>query len=119
MYLQVYVTERTANSRQQIANRPSRSRSKPELDLIIERAIGAGWHIQESLRTGNSFARELALIRGQHLPDPPDAIDHSVVKVEGRVARAGEYIVAGITTESVVTAAVDADLGCDVSIVYE
>jgi hypothetical protein len=39
-----------------------------------------------------------------------------VVKVESRVARAGEHIVAGIAAEGVVAAAVDADLGYEVSI---
>jgi hypothetical protein len=44
------------------------------------------------------------------LPNPPDTIDHTVVEVECRVARAGEYVVAGVAAESVVAAAVDADL---------
>jgi hypothetical protein len=53
----------------------------------------------------------LTLVRGQHLPDPPHAIDVGVVKVESRIARAGKDIVARVTTESVVSTAVDADLG--------
>jgi hypothetical protein len=117
VHLQVYVTERPTDCRQQIANRPSRSRSISELNLIVERAVRAWWHVEESLRAGNGFARELTLVRRQHLPDPPDTIDHGVVKVERRVARAGEYIVAGIAAESVVAAAVDADLEGGVSIV--
>ena len=96
MHLQVNVTERTADSRQQIPNWPGGPCSISELDLIIKRAVSAWWHIEESLRACNSFARELALFRRQHLPDPPDAIDHGVVEVECRIARAGEHIVAGI-----------------------
>ena len=117
MHLQVNITEWTLHSRQQIANRPSRSSSISKLNLIIERAVRAGWHVKESLRAGDGFARELALVRRQHLPDPPDAVDHAVVKVECRVAGAGEHVVAGVAAESVVAAAVDADLGCGVSIV--
>jgi hypothetical protein len=40
-----------------------------------------------------------------------------VVKIECRVAGAGEHIVAGIAAEGVVAAAVDSDLGNGVSIV--
>ena len=118
MHLQVNVAERTLHSRKQIANRPSRSSSISELDLIIERAISARWHVEESLRAGDGVARELALLRRQHLPNPPDAIDHAVVKVECRVAGAGEHIIAGIAAKGVVAAAVNADLGSGVSIVY-
>ena len=96
MHLQVHVTERTANSRQQVPNRLGGSRSIPKLDLIIERAVSTGRHIEESLCSGDGFARELALVRREHLPDPPDTIDHGVVEVECRIARAGEHIVAGI-----------------------
>lgn len=117
MRLQVNIAERTLHSRQQIANRPSRTSSISKLNLIIERAVRTGWHVKESLRPGDSFARELALVRRQHLPDPPDAVNHAVVKVKCRVAGAGEHIVAGIATEGVVTAAVNTDLGSGVSIV--
>ena len=115
MRLQVNIAERTLHSRQQIANRPSRSSSIAKLNLIIERAVRAGWHVKESLRPGDSFARELALVRRQHLPDPPDAVNHAVVKVKCRVAGAGEHVVAGVAAESVVAAAVDADLESGVS----
>lgn len=117
MRLQVNIAERTLHSRQQIANRPSRTSSISKLNLIIERAVRTGWHVKESLRPGNSFVRELALVRRQHLPDPPDAVDHAVVKVKSRVTGAGEHIVAGIAAEGVVTAAVNADLQGGVSIV--
>jgi hypothetical protein len=61
-HLQVNITERTTNSRQQIANRPGGSRSIPELDLIVERAVRAWWHIEESPCPGDTFVRELALV---------------------------------------------------------
>ena len=110
MYLQVNITERTTDSRQQIANRPGRSCSISKLDLVIERAVSTGRHVEEGLRAGNGFACKLTLVRRQHLPDPPDAIDHGVVKVKCGISRASEHIVAGIAAESVVAAAVDADL---------
>lgn len=115
--LQVNIAERTLHSRNQVTNRPSRSSSITELDLIIKRAVRAGRLVKESLRSGDGFARELALVRRQHLPDPPDAVDHAVVKVECRVAGASEHVVAGIATKSIVAAAVDADLEFGVSIV--
>ena len=115
MHLQVNITEWTLHSRQQIANRPSRSSSITELDLIIKRAVRARRLVKESLRSSDGFARELALVRRQHLPDPPDAVDHAVVKVECRVAGASEHVVAGIAAEGVVAAAVNADLGYGVS----
>jgi hypothetical protein len=62
------------------------------------------------LRSSNGFVGGLTLARGQHLPDPPHAINVGVVKVESRIARAGKDIVARVTTESVVSTAVDADL---------
>ena len=117
MRLHVYVTERTADSRQQIANRPGGSSSISELNLIIEGAVSARWRVEESLRSGDSVARVLALVRRQHLPDPPDAVDHTVVEVECWVAWAGVHIVARIAAKGIVAAAVDADLEYEVSIV--
>jgi hypothetical protein len=61
-------------------------------------------------RSSNGSVGELTLVRRQHLPDPPHAINIGVVKVESRVTRAGEDVVAWITTEGVVPTAVDADL---------
>lgn len=56
MYLQVNIAERTLHGRQQIPNRPGRSGSISELDLIIERAVSTGWHVKESPRSGDGFA---------------------------------------------------------------
>jgi hypothetical protein len=52
----------------------------------------------------------LALDRRQHLPNPPHAVEVGVVQVEGGITRAGEDVVAWVAAESVVAAAVDADL---------
>jgi len=109
-HLQVHIAERTADSRQQVANRSGGSRSISELDLIIECTVCTWWLVQESLRSGDGIARELALVWREHLPDPPHTIDHTMMQIEHRVARAGKYIVTGIATDGIVAAAVDADL---------
>ena len=110
-HLQVYVTERPPHRRQQIPDRLWWARGIPELDLIVQRTVRTRWVVQESLRSSNGFVSGLTLLRGQHLPDPPHAINVGMVKVESRIARAGKDIVTRVTTESVVSAAVDADLG--------
>jgi hypothetical protein len=118
MHLQVHIAERTTDSRQQITNWPGGPCSISELDLIIERAVRTWWRVQESLCSGDGFACELAFVRRQHLPDPPDTIDHAVVQIKYWVARTGEHVVAGIATDSVVASAMDADLKEEVSVLF-
>jgi hypothetical protein len=117
-FSKVHVTERAANSRQQISNWPRRPRSVSKLNQIFECAVRAWRVVEEGLCTSNRFARELSFIWRQHLPDPPDTINHGVVKVESWVTRAGEDVVAWITAKSVVTTAVDADLRWTISVMH-
>ena len=46
----------------------------------------------------------------QHLPDPPDTVNHGVVQVEGRVTRGSVDITTRVSTHGVVTATVDTDV---------
>ena len=107
---QVNITKRPSHRRHQIPDLSRRASSIPKLDLIIESAIRTRRVVQESPRSSDGVVGELALARRQLLPNPPHAVDVGVVQVEGGITRAGEDVVAWVAAESVVAAAVDADL---------
>lgn len=107
--LQVYVTERTMNSAQQIANFGRSSTSVEEVDIVVQGGVGAGRRVEEGVRAGDGGVAEDALFGVKHLPDPPDTIEHGMVQVEGGISGRGEDVTAWVTSEGVVTTAVDAN----------
>lgn len=109
MHLQVDVAERTIEGAHKVLNLLLLT-SPAVLDVVVEGGVGTGGNVQEGVGTHQRKVAVHALGGAQHLPDPPDTVDHGVVKVEDRLAGRGVDITAGVTTEGVVATAVDANV---------
>lgn len=73
---------------------------------VIERAKWQRWVVEEVDASANGIlARRQVLV----LPDPPGAVDLSVVQPEHGVSRGDEEISTGVTTDGVVPTGVDAE----------
>lgn len=106
----INVAERAPRRTHQLPQLPRRSRRIPIVDIVLQRRIGAGRLVQE--RPGPAEGRIRPDPRGRvlHLPEPPRAVNHAVVQVEGRVAGRREDVVGRVAAEGVVAAAVHANV---------
>lgn len=109
MHLQVDVAERTIEGAHEVLDLLLLA-SPAVLDVVVKGGVGTGGDVQEGVCAHQRKVAVHALGGAQHLPDPPDTVDHGVVKVEGRVAGRGVDITAGVAAEGVVATAVDANV---------
>ena len=108
--LEVDVTERSCSGAQQVLDLKWRASGKANVDEVVDGGVGAGRVVQERPGAGDRRGPLGAVLGRQKLPNPPDAVDHGVVEVEGRVAGGHEEVAAGIASHGVVATAVDADV---------
>lgn len=104
--LQVDVAERTRNGTHEIPHSNSLTTSITNINERVKSSVRRRGAIQESTSARNSIQ---TLVEVQVLPDPPGAINHTMVEPESRVTRTNKYITRRITAHRVVTTTVDTD----------
>lgn len=102
--LQIDVAEwRIPKRVQQILDRPSRRVGLAHVDGIVQAGVAARRVVEQRNGAGNG----LGLVEVQSLPDPPDAVEHGVVKPEDGVHGRGEEV-AGVAADAKVARGVQA-----------
>lgn len=107
--LQVNITERPIRSTHNIFHTQSSFPSIPQVKRRLQRGIRTRRRVQKRARSSNPISAKRSL-RVQVLPDPPNAVDHRMVQIEGRVAGRDVEVSPWIAAERVVAASVDADV---------
>lgn len=106
----VHVAERTLGRAQEVPDLERGATGVAQVDDIVDGRIRTWGLVHEGASAGNSSRALGALAGVEDLPHPPDAVDHGVVQVEGRITRGGEEVAAGVTADRVVAAAVNANV---------
>lgn len=104
-HLQVDVAHKLALGIHHLANRGALSAST-HLQPVIESAKRQRWVVEEVDASSNGVLASLQVLV---LPDPPGAIDLSVVQPEHGVSGGDEEVSTGVATDGVVTTSVDTE----------
>lgn len=106
--LLVNIAELIADSAHSIANPHSR-RKNTEIYKIVQRSVRRRREVEDRVRAADSVLAPLEILI---LPDPPCAIDLSVVQEEVRVARRRVEVTTGVSADPEVAASVHAEVAC-------
>lgn len=104
----VNIAELVADRAHSIAD-PHGRRVDTEIYKIVQRGVGGWREVEESVRAAD---RVLAILQILVLPDPPGAINLSVVQEEVWVTRRSVQVTAGISANPEMATSVHADVSC-------